>query len=233
MKLAIIPARGGSKRIPNKNIKHFFGKPIIAYSIETALKSGLFDKVIVSTDDSSIADIARLYGAEVPFVRPSNIANDHAVISDVLEHALDWFAGKQVNVEYVCCIYATAPLLDVSDLSAGFDMVLSGKADLCLSITSFSFPIQRSLKCDVSDSIVPFYPECMPMRSQDLEPSYHDAAQFFCGTRAAFMNKGEGISMKGYKVPRSNVQDIDSLEDWEYAELLYQAKILKNNDQQK
>jgi N-acylneuraminate cytidylyltransferase len=229
MKLAIIPARGGSKRIPNKNIKHFFGKPIIAYSIETALKSGLFDKVIVSTDDQTIADVAMSYGAEVPYLRPSNIANDHAVIADVLQHALDWFTEKQVHVDYVCCIYATAPLLDVADLAAGFNMVLSGKADLCLSITSFSFPIQRALKCDASGSISPFYPEFMPMRSQDLEPGYHDAAQFFCGTRAAFMNEGKNIVMKGYEVARCNVQDIDSLEDWDFAELLYQAKTLKNN----
>jgi N-acylneuraminate cytidylyltransferase len=228
MKLAIIPARGGSKRIPNKNIKLFFGKPIIAYSIETALKSGLFDKVIVSTDDKSIADIALNSGAEVPFLRPSEISNDYAVIADVIKHALKWYSEKGEKVEYVCCIYATAPLLEVADLTAGFNMVVSGSADMCLSITSFSFPIQRALKCDQNGSISAFYPEFISMRSQDLEASYHDAAQFFCGTHAAFMDTNKPVITKGYMVARSNVQDIDTLEDWQVAELLYQAKTLKN-----
>lgn len=227
MRLAVIPARGGSKRIPNKNIKAFMGKPIIAYSIEAALASGLFDEVIVSTDDQSIADVALTFGAKVPFMRPEHIADDFAVIADVMQHALGWYEQEQINVDYACCIYATAPLLQVKDLAAGFGMVLSNEADMCLSVTSFSFPIQRALKMDQDNLLIPFYPECMPMRSQDLEPGFHDAAQFFCGTRDAFFGKGTNLTMKGYKIDRAFVQDIDTLEDWEYAELLFRANSLR------
>lgn len=228
MRLAVIPARGGSKRIPNKNIKAFMGKPILAYSIEAALQSGVFDRVIVSTDDAEIADIAKKYGASVPFLRPEEIANDRAVIADVMKHAVSWFESQQQPVGYACCIYATAPLLQVKDLIAGFNMVTSGETDLCLSVTTFSFPIQRALKKGFNDVLEPVNPECMPMRSQDLEPCYHDAAQFFCGTRDAFLGDGQGLTMKGYEIDRAFVQDIDTPEDWNYAEFLYQANANKH-----
>lgn len=224
MRLAIIPARSGSKRIPNKNIKLFSGKPIITYSIETALASCLFDEVIVSTDCPDIAEIARRAGASVPFLRPHPLADDHTVIADVIRHAIAWYEQNSRTIDIVCCIYATAPMMRVEDLRSGFALVAGGDAEMSLSVTRFAFPIQRALKMDHDQELVPFFPEYMPMRSQDLEESYHDAAQFFCGTRDAFMSPEKKIRLKPCVIDRKFVQDIDNQEDWDIAELLYQAQ---------
>lgn len=226
MRLAIIPARSGSKRIPNKNIKDFLGKPIIAYSIEKALASGLFDEVIVSTDTQEIAEIAKQYGAQVPFLRPQPLADDFTVIADVIRHAISWYEEQQGTVDEVCCIYATAPLMNLEDLCSGSQLISSARADMALSVTHFAFPIQRALRLDTENELVPFFPEFMPMRSQDLEACYHDAAQFVWGTRDAFMCPEKKVRLKACVIDRKYVQDIDNQEDWEIAELLYKAQFL-------
>ncbi|MCF7355622.1 pseudaminic acid cytidylyltransferase [Vibrio sp. CK2-1] len=223
MKIAIIPARGGSKRIPRKNIKPFHGKPMIAYSIETAKASGCFDKIIVSTDDQEIADVAREYGAEVPFLRPSDIADDHATTLDVLQHAVNWCEENLGNIDYVCCIYATAPFIQVQDLQSGLALVQAPEVEYAFSATSFPFPIQRAIKLSEKGEVAMFEPENALVRSQDLEEAYHDAGQFYWGSVNAFKSKLGifGSYSRVVLLPRKRVQDIDTLEDWELAEALF------------
>ena len=223
MKIAIIPARGGSKRIPRKNIKDFHGKPMIAYSIEAALTSGCFDKVIVSTDDAEIAEVARAYGADTPFLRPVNISDDYATTMDVMEHAIQWCLKEGWELEAVCCLYATAPFVRASDLQKGHDLLNTSDAEYVFSATSFPFPIQRAIKLDNSGSVSMFSPENELVRSQDLEEAYHDAGQFYWGRSAAFLNKLSVFSphSKVVLLPRSRVQDIDTSEDWVSAEHLF------------
>lgn len=223
MKIAIIPARGGSKRIPRKNIKDFHGKPMISYSIEAALTSGCFDKVIVSTDDAEIAEVARAYGADTPFLRPVNISDDYATTMDVMEHAIQWCLKEGWELEAVCCLYATAPFVRASDLQKGHDLLNKSDAEYVFSATSFPFPIQRAIKLDNSGSVSMFSPENELVRSQDLEEAYHDAGQFYWGKSAAFLNKLSVFSphSKVVLLPRSRVQDIDTLEDWVSAEHLF------------
>lgn len=223
MKIAIIPARGGSKRIPRKNIKLFHGKPMIAYSIETAKASGCFDKIIVSTDDQEIADVAREYGADVPFLRPSDIADDHATTLDVLQHAVNWCEDNLGNIDYVCCIYATAPFIQVQDLQSGLALVQEPEVEYAFSATSFPFPIQRAIKLSEKGEVAMFEPENALVRSQDLEEAYHDAGQFYWGSVNAFKSKLGifGSYSRVVLLPRKRVQDIDTLEDWELAEALF------------
>ncbi|MEL0609374.1 pseudaminic acid cytidylyltransferase [Vibrio echinoideorum] len=223
MKIAIIPARGGSKRIPRKNIKDFHGKPMIAYSIEAALTSGCFDKVIVSTDDAEIAEVASAYGADTPFLRPVNISNDYATTMDVMEHAIQWCLNAGWELEAVCCLYATAPFVRASDLRKGHDLLNKSDVQYVFSATSFPFPIQRAIKLDNSGSVSMFSPENELVRSQDLEEAYHDAGQFYWGRSEAFLNKLSVFSpySKVVLLPRSRVQDIDTLEDWVSAEHLF------------
>lgn len=223
MKIAIIPARGGSKRIPRKNIKDFHGKPMIAYSIEAALTSGCFDKVIVSTDDAEIAEVARAYGADTPFLRPVNISDDYATTMDVMEHAIQWCLKEGWELEAVCCLYATAPFVRASDLRKGHDLLNKSDVQYVFSATSFPFPIQRAIKLDNSGSVSMFSPENELVRSQDLEEAYHDAGQFYWGRSEAFLNKLSVFSphSKVVLLPRSRVQDIDTLEDWVSAEHLF------------
>jgi N-acylneuraminate cytidylyltransferase len=225
MKIAIIPARGGSKRIPRKNIKNFHGKPLIAYSIEAALKSECFDRVIVSTDDSEIAEIAQKYGAEVPFLRPEGISNDYATTMDVIEHALSWFTENDQSVTYACCIYATAPFISSEALIRGFSALVEGNFNYAFSATSFPFPIQRALKLNQDGSTEMFMPEHLNTRSQDLDEAYHDAGQFYWGKSTAFLSKAPMFSNASYAVilPRNTVQDIDTLEDWSNAESMYEV----------
>ncbi|MCG9790053.1 pseudaminic acid cytidylyltransferase [Vibrio mediterranei] len=224
MKIAIIPARGGSKRIPRKNIKLFHGKPMIAYSIEAALKSGCFDKVIVSTDDQEIAEVAKQYGAEVPFIRPDDISDDHATTMDVINHGLEWYKNQGVEVEYLCCIYATAPFIKPEDIKTGYK-VLANDEDVLFtfSATSFSFPIQRAIKLDEHRRVSMFEPKNELIRSQDLEEAYHDAGQFYWGRKEAFLKKSNMFSShsKAILLPRTRVQDIDTPEDWDFAEALF------------
>ena len=225
MNIAIIPARGGSKRIPRKNIKEFHGKPMIAYSIEAALESNCFDKVIVSTDDSEIAEIARKYGAEVPFMRPDNIADDYATTLDVIKHAIEYTEQQGWGVENVCCIYATAPFLTPEFIKKGLQELTKSTIDYAFSATSFPFPIQRAIRFNAQERVEMLQPEHLNSRSQDLEEAYHDAGQFYWGTAIAFLNGKPFFSpqSKAILLPRKRVQDIDTPEDWELAEALYKA----------
>lgn len=225
MRLAIIPARGGSKRIPQKNIKNFCGKPIIAYSIETAIRSELFDKVIVSTDDAEIAKVAAIYGAEVPFIRPKELSDDFTGTVPVIAHAIESITKLGHNIKEVCCIYATAPFVLEQDLIRGLGLLNIYQADYAFSCTTFPFPIQRSVKLSQENAVNMFFPEFEQTRSQDLEEAYHDAGQFYWGTAEAFC-KSKPIfngNSRAVILPRSRVQDIDTLEDWERAEWLFKA----------
>jgi len=223
MKIALIPARGGSKRIPRKNIKLFHGKPMLAYSIEAAQQSGCFDKIIVSTDDLEIATIARQYGAEVPFMRPAAIADDHATTMDVIQHAIAWCESQRMRVELLCCIYATAPFIAASDLVEGLAQVSGGDIDYAFSATSFAFPIQRAITLNANGSVQMLQPEHVNTRSQDLREAFHDAGQFYWGKTVAFKAGKPFFSLaaKAILIPRKRVQDVDTLEDWEFAEALY------------
>lgn len=212
--LAVIPARGGSKRIPHKNIRDFLGKPIIAYSIETAVEANLFDEIIVSTDDDLIAEVAIKYGSQVPFRRSKENSSDHATLADVMEEVLKWYKGK---FEYACCILPTAPLLESVNLRKGYRVLLEEKADSVYPIVKFSYPPQRAVRL-VQNQILMVNPEFYRSRSQDLEVLYHDAGQFY------WMKADIGLSgtvKMGFEIPETHVQDIDNEEDWKLAELKY------------
>ena len=225
MNLAIIPARGGSKRIPKKNIRDFCGQPIIAYSIQAANESGCFDAIIVSTDDEEIATVARSYGAEVPFVRPPEYSNDTIGTIPVTAHAVHWFEEHREPVAYACCIYATAPFLRPEDIRRGLEALESEGADYAFSVTSFGFPIQRAVRILSSGRAGMFQPEHFNTRSQDLEEAYQDAGQFYWGKPEAWKAGTPMFSEAAVPVvlPRYRVQDIDTEEDWKRAELMYRA----------
>ncbi|MCQ9070357.1 pseudaminic acid cytidylyltransferase [Vibrio sp. 1557] len=230
MKVAIIPARGGSKRIPRKNIKVFHGKPMIAYSIEAAIASGCFDKVIVSTDDTEIAAVAEAHGAHVPFLRPADISDDYATTMDVMAHAIHWCQDEGWDIDAVCCLYATAPFVLPKDLQQGYALLQGEGVQFAFSATSFPFPIQRAIKLDSDGSVSMFSPENEQVRSQDLEEAYHDAGQFYWGKTRAFLEKYSIFSphSKAVLLPRNRVQDIDTPEDWELAESLFSVLKLTN-----
>jgi len=230
MKVAIIPARGGSKRIPRKNIKAFHGKPMIAYSIEAAIASGCFDKVIVSTDDTEIAAVAEAHGAHVPFLRPADISDDYATTMDVMAHAIHWCQNEGWDIDAVCCLYATAPFVLPKDLQQGYALLQGEGVQFAFSATSFPFPIQRAIKLDSDGSVSMFVPENEQVRSQDLEEAYHDAGQFYWGKTRAFLEKYSIFSphSKAVLLPRNRVQDIDTQEDWEFAESLFSVLKLTN-----
>ena len=222
--IAIIPARGGSKRIPRKNIKDFFGKPLIAYSIQAALDSQLFDKIIVSTDDEEIAAIARKYGAEVPFLRPKELADDFTATGEVIEHTLQYLSDNHEQYAYCCTIYATAPLLQSKYLIEGFEKLKSGDAINAFSATSMPFPIQRAFKLNGDGRCEMFTPQHYMTRSQDLEEAYQDAGQFYwtkLGKKSSEVMFGK--DSVPIILPRHLVQDIDTLEDWQRAQFMYEA----------
>ena len=225
MNICVIPARGGSKRIPRKNIKAFNGKPIIAYSIEAALESNCFDQVIVSTDDNEIAEVAKKYGAKVPFIRPAELSNDYAGTISVIKHTIEWLENHGNAIDNVCCLYATAPFIQSQTIFKAFQQLQESKADYCFSVTSFAFPIQRSIRITQDDKVDMFYPENFNVRSQDLEEAYHDAGQFYWGKAQAFKDELPIFSETAspYILPRYLVQDIDTLEDWTRAELMHQV----------
>lgn len=225
MRLAVIPARGGSKRIPRKNIREFYGKPMIAWSIEAALDSGLFDKVIVSTDDEDIANVALANNAEVPFMRPEDLSDDHVGTIPVVQHAIRWYDEKGFRFDQICCIYATAPFIRSSDLRLGLEALEENLAEYAISVSSFPSPIQRAIKMTKKGRLQMFHPECFNVRSQDLEPAFHDAGQFYWGTHKAWVEEIAIFSEKTAPVviPRIRVQDIDTPEDWEHAETLFKA----------
>ena len=225
MKLAIIPARGGSKRIPRKNIKPFCGKPMIAWSIEAALESGCFDRVIVSTDDDEIAEVARQHGAEVPFMRPLELSDDHTGTIPVIRHAIETINSQGRAVEQACCLYATAPFIQAEDLRRGLEILQGSGGDYAFSVTSYAFPIQRAIRLTPEGRVEMFNPEHFNTRSQDLEEAYHDAGQFYWGRADAWLQGKMIFSPASLPVmlPRHRVQDIDTPEDWVRAEWLFKA----------
>ncbi|MDN0075826.1 pseudaminic acid cytidylyltransferase [Crenobacter sp. SG2303] len=225
MKLAIIPARGGSKRIPRKNIKTFCGKPMIAWSIEAALKSGCFDQVIVSTDDAEIAEVARRYGAAVPFMRPAELSDDHTGTIPVIRHAIEWVNTHDQMVEHACCLYATAPFVSGDDIRRGLEIITNDDVDYAFSVTTYAFPIQRAIRITAEGRVEMFNPEHFNTRSQDLEEAWHDAGQFYWGRAEAWLQGRVIFSPASVPVPlpRHRVQDIDTPEDWVRAEWLFKA----------
>jgi pseudaminic acid cytidylyltransferase len=221
MNVCIIPARGGSKRIPDKNIRDFCGKPMIAHSIEAAKAAGVFDRIIVSTDSEKIADIARKRGAEVPFMRPPELANDFATTDAVLIHAL-----KQLgNMDYACCLYATAPFVRPADLRNGLDVLKASGATTAFSVTTFPFPIFRALRINEKGSLEMFWPENRTTRSQDLPEAFHDAGQFYWISAEKYLAAPALYAPDAVPIllPRHLVQDIDTPEDWVRAELMFQS----------
>jgi pseudaminic acid cytidylyltransferase len=223
MKLALIPARGGSQRIPRKNIKTFCGKPIMAWSIEAARASGLFDRIVVSTDDTEIAEVAKTFGAEIPFIRPTALSDDHTGTSAVVAHAIEWCRSQGMMPDTVCCIYAPAPFVTAADLREGLQTLTDSGADFAFSVTSFASPVQRAFKVTNEGRIEMFNPNLYNARSQDLEEAFHDAGQFYWG-RANAWRCGKAIfSVVSAPVilPRYRVQDIDTPDDWIRAELMF------------
>lgn len=225
MKLAVIPARGGSKRIPRKNIKLFCGKPMIAWSIEAARRSGCFDRVVVSTDDEEIAAVARDWGAEIPFMRPAELSDDHAGTIPVIAHAIRHMQGHGEQPRAVCCIYATAPFVRVRDLQRGAELLDQTDCAYVFSVTTYAFPIQRALRIKENGRVEMFHPEHFDTRSQDLEEAYHDAGQLYWGRAEAWLAGKRIFSPDAMPLvlPRHRVQDIDTPEDWERAELMFMA----------
>lgn len=220
--VAIITARGGSKRIPGKNIKNFLGKPIICYSIEAAKASGIFDTVMVSTDDTGIAEVARQAGAEVPFLRSAATSNDFATTAEVLTEVLTQFKANGDTFQYSCCIYPTAPFVTAEKLKSAFELLLKNNADSVIPVTRFSFPIWRSFK--MNDGRLAYnWPENALKRSQDLPPSFHDCGQFYFFDTEKFLTSKSLVTAATYaiEVPESEVQDIDNEEDWKIAEIKY------------
>ena len=218
--ICIIPARGGSKRIPGKNIKDFLGKPLIAYSIEAALNSKVFSEVIVSTDDEAIANVAREFGASVPFFREASLSDDYATSTDVIKDAI-----RRANSSFsdVCCLYATAPLITAEILKEAAVEFKKQECKFLFSATAFDFPIQRAIKLDKNARVSMFYPQFERTRSQDLEPAFHDAGAFYFGKKEAWLECSAIFAphSKAYLLPRNLVCDIDTIEDFEFAKKLY------------
>ena len=223
MRLAVIPARGGSKRIPRKNIRLFDGRPIIAYSIDAAHQSGLFDRIVVSTDDEEIARIARECGAETPFIRPPALADDHTGTNAVVRHAVEWMEAHGTPAREVCCIYATAPMVTADDIRAAHAL-LTADTDFVASATRFEFPVQRALVRSAGAKVVPMFPQWIASRSQDLVEALHDAGQFYWGWAQAYRRHEIlfDASVAAYELPSHRVQDIDNEDDWIRAERLFQ-----------
>lgn len=224
--IAIITARGGSKRIPGKNKKDFLGKPILTYSIEAALKSGVFDEVMVSTDDEEIADIARKAGASVPFYRSAETANDFATTAQVLNEVLEEYAKQGKNFEYLCCIYPTAPFITAEKLKEAMELLKEPGTDSVMPVVAFSFPPLRGMYIR-EGNLGYCYPENALKRSQDLETMYHDCGQFYCLNAHRFLETGKLVmdNTKAIIVPEREVQDIDTTEDWMIAEMKYRLMI--------
>lgn len=231
MIVAIIPARGGSKRIPRKNVKTFCGKPMIAWPILTAKATKIFDTVLVSTDDDEIACVAEAGGAEVPFRRPPELADDHTPTLPVIAHATAWLEKNRGPVELICCIYATTPFLKPEYLRQGINLMRTrADAEFAFSVTSYAFPVFRSLKRNPDGTVAMFWPENELKRSQDLPEAWHDAGQFYWGRPESFANHRGVFSARSYPVilPRHLVQDIDTPEDWLVAEQMFEAMRKQN-----
>lgn len=226
MNIAIIPARGGSKRIPQKNIKFFCGKPIIAWSIDAAKKSGCFDRIFVSTDDIEVAIVAQQCGAEVPFLRPAALSDDYTATGPVMEHAIKWFFMRNgFFPEYTCCLYATAPFVHIEDIRRGLNTLKEHECDYSFGIAPYVSPIQRAIRLTVDGRIEMIYPEEFNTRSQDLEETYHDAGQFYWGKTEAWLAGKSTFSACSVPIvlPHYRVQDIDTIEDWTRAEWIFKS----------
>lgn len=223
MRLAVIPARGGSKRIPRKNVRPFFGRPMIAWSILAAQASKCFDRIIVSTDDEEISQIAISEGCDVPFIRPPELSDDHAGTVPVIAHAVEWALENGIQANHICCIYATAPFVDPVDIRRGAEVLDREVCDYVFPVASYEATIQRAIRINGEGKAEMFYPEHYTTRSQDLEHAYHDAAQFYWGTRSAWLERKAIFLADSVPIilPRSRVQDIDTEEDWRYAELMF------------
>jgi len=232
MNVAVIPARGGSKRIPRKNIKKFCGKPMIAWPIDLLKKSGLFDHIIVSTDDREIADISRINGAEIPFERPAKLSDDFASTIDVMGHAVTWMQDQGWVLKTVCCIYPTSIFCTIDDLKKGFNAINEGNWLFAFSATDFEYPIFRSFEELSGGGVQMFFPEHFEKRSQDLPVALHDAAQFYWGTPNAWLNESRLFDHRSLpvKIPRWRVQDIDTTDDWKRAELIFINIVEKINE---
>ena len=228
MSICIIPARGGSKRIPRKNIRDFCGRPMIAWPVRAAMDSGCFDRIIVSTDDYEIAHVAEEAGAEAPFRRAADLADDHTPTVPVIADAIDRLGVSDQTP--VCCLYATSPFVTAADLRAGLARLIETGAPFVLAVTTYAFPIQRALRRDASGGVEMFDSAQMQTRSQDLEEAWHDAGQFYWG-RAESWTSGRGLfeaGAQGLALPRHRVQDIDTEEDWKRAELT--MRVLQMDD---
>ena len=223
MNVAVIPARGGSKRIPRKNIREFCGKPMIAWSIEVAKQSKLFDRIIVSTDDEEIAEVAKSYGAKVPFVRPAELSDDYAGTTEVIAHAVTWMHEQGWQPEAICCIYATSVFLTVDDLKKGFNALSVGNWSYAFSVTDFEYPIFRSFKKCSDGGVEMFFPAYFESSSQDLPEALHDAAQFYWGKPEAWLKNINLFDRHSCPViiPRWRVEDIDTEDDWAQAEIKF------------
>jgi pseudaminic acid cytidylyltransferase len=219
----IIPARKGSKRIKNKNIKNFYGKPIIAYSIEAAIKSKCFNKVIVSTDCLKIAKVAKKYGAEVPFIRPKYLSGDHVQTAPVIEHSIKELTKMDNKPDFICIITATAPMIDYHKIKKGFELLKKSKDEFVVSVTSFAYPIQRALALNKNGNIFMINKKNYNKRSQDLMECYHDAGQFYWGKADSFKKDKKILTSKSKPIflERNKVMDIDTIQDWEFAKILY------------
>jgi len=226
--IAIIPARGGSKRIPQKNIKLFLNKPIISYSIESAIKSKLFDDVMVSTDDLQIAEISKKHGASVPFIRSEKTSNDFAIIADVIIEVLDNYKKTGIEYDNICVLFATAPFITSERLKEGFELMQNKGFDSVFPVLKFSYPIQRALKIE-NDKLSMINPENYEKRSQDLMPAYHDSGQFYWMKTKEFYKQKTLFSKNAGAIILSEmeVQDIDIMEDWEVAEIKYKRIKIK------
>lgn len=224
MNIAVIPARGGSKRIPRKNIRLFAGRPMISYAIVAAQESGLFEHIVVSTDDHLIAEVASKEGAEVPFLRPSELADDHATTASVVIHAIRSLELDGRKVDRVCCIYPGVPFIHLSDVSGALALLEDTGADFCFPIAEYRSPIQRALVCGDDGRMTPLFTEFELARTQDLKCAYHDAGQFYWGRRDSWL-KNECIHSNGvgYVIPNWRVVDIDTEDDWVRAQILFHS----------
>jgi pseudaminic acid cytidylyltransferase len=222
MNLCVIPARGGSKRIPRKNIRVFAGKPMIAYAIQAAQKSGLFGRIVVSTDDEEVAKISREVGAEVPFLRPNELSDDHTPTVPVIAHAISELEANGETLRYVCCIYPCVPFIEETDLKKTLSLLEQGNSEYSFPVAEYPSPIQRALKLGLGNQVSPFYPEFELSRTQDLERAYHDVGQFYWGSKKAWLtNPKIHAHSLGCVIPSWRVADIDNPEDWLRAEQLY------------
>lgn len=222
MRIALIPARGGSKRIPRKNVKPFAGRPMIAWAIDAARQAGVFDHIVVSTDDTEIAAVSLAHGAELPFTRPADLATDEAGTIPVVQHALQALQAQGWDVQQLCCLYPAVPLLQPDDLRSALDLLDSSGDDFVFALQAFERPVQRALRCDAAGRVQPMFPQHLATRTQDLEPAYHDAGQFYWGRSAAWRTGTSPLAGgRGLLLPPGRAVDIDTPADWARAEALF------------